>query len=136
MPQISPAIDTHILKISHKLRLILRFVDSKRERDMSLSFPLSVGTVPIGTTTNSAANSTAAFMDNIIVFPEVEEEHSSNYQAVHVRQELDQWLLAPGQHHHHPQTLLYSDKLPTYIDALNEGNPPSPFTEDVIHRVV
>jgi hypothetical protein len=83
---------------------------------MSLSFPLSIGTVP------SNARET-----NYSVEPPMLIEDDTN--AVHVRHDVDQWLL-PDQ-----DELSYFDelnKLPSYGDALLEGHPPSPFIEDNI----
>lgn len=138
LPQISPTIDTSILKITHKLRLILKFVDSKKERNMSLSFPLSVGTVP----TASTAISNPLDRRMITLSPpgfgaaEELEEHNNNYRAVHVRQQLDQWLFAPDYDDYIGQQSLsatcFGDSLPTYLDVLTEGNPPSPFIEQHI----
>lgn len=54
---------------------------------MSLSFPLSIGTVPM--------------------------------EVMTVRPQANQWLSTST-----------SEKLPSYLDVLKEGNPPSPFLED------
>lgn len=77
---------------------------------MSLSFPLTIGTVP----------HVRSSMDNgdHRVMPE-------DIDAIHVRQELDQWLLAPSDQHYDE-----NNKLPSYRDVLREGYPPSPFIED------
>lgn len=77
---------------------------------MSLSFPLTVGTVP----------RVRSSMDrgDYRVMPE-------DIDAIHVRQELDQWLLAPSDQHYDE-----FNKLPSYKDVLREGYPPSPFIED------
>lgn len=112
LPHISPHINTDILQISHKLRLIIKFKDSSKERNMSLSFPLTVGTVP----------KLRSSIDN-------EDQPRMSVYDVHVRQELDQWLLTPDEQYNTP---FFDDcsKLPSYRDALREGNPPSPFLED------
>jgi hypothetical protein len=64
---------------------------------MSLSFPLTTGTVP----------KLRSSID------------SQEMMVGHVRQGLDQWLLTPDEH-------FFDDynKLPSYCDALREGNPP------------
>lgn len=85
LPHISPCIDTNILKISHQLQLLIQF---REEKSMSLSFPLSIGTVPM--------------------------------EVIAVQPQSSQWI---------PSSL--NDELPTYSDVLNEGNPPSPFIEDI-----
>ncbi|GAA5802314.1 hypothetical protein HPULCUR_007778 [Helicostylum pulchrum] len=108
LPHIAPTMKTQILQICHKLRLILKFED-EGERNMSLSFPLSVGTVP---GLQSVGNNNAMLQE----------------EGLHVRQELDQWLLTPDHHYYTG----YFDKLPSYMDAIEEGNPPSPFIEDNI----
>ncbi|KAG2234079.1 hypothetical protein INT48_006224 [Thamnidium elegans] len=119
LPQIAPTMKTPILQICHKLRLILKF-ENEQERNMSLSFPLSVGTVPgIQSVGSSNHDHTNAMM---------QEDRHSNIEGLHVRQELDQWLLTPDHHHYTG----YFDKLPSYMDAIEEGNPPSPFIEDNI----
>ncbi|CEP10353.1 hypothetical protein [Parasitella parasitica] len=110
LPHIAPQIQTDILQISHKLRLILKFKDSSKERSMSLSFPLKVGTVPHVRSSEDGG-------DHRVV-PE-------NVDAIHVRQELDQWLLGPLDQHYEEY-----GKLPSYRDVLREGYPPSPFIED------
>ncbi|KAI9487552.1 MAG: hypothetical protein EXX96DRAFT_553733 [Benjaminiella poitrasii] len=107
LPHIAPQIQTGILQISHKLRLTIKFKDRAKERDMSLSFALNIGTIP--------------------------EPHSSSNRTVniaHARQELDQWLIAPDQHHSPPYFEEEFNKLPSYHDVIMEGNPPSPFLED------
>lgn len=102
---------TQILQICHKLRLIVKF-EGDQERNMSLSFPLSVGTVPgIQSVGNDDSNAM-----------------QQQEEGLHVRQELDQWLLTPDHHHYTG----YFDTLPSYMDAIEEGNPPSPFIEDNI----
>lgn len=83
---------------------------------MSLSFPLTIGTVPSHTRETN----------NSVEPPMLDEDTN----AVHVRQELDQWLLTPDQ-----DELSYFDefnKLPSYREVLLEGTPPSPFIEDNI----
>lgn len=114
IPHISPSIETQLLQITHKLRLIVRFKNEIRERNMSLSFPLVIGTVPTTTTTTRETNYSV-------------DESPMHIEDVHVRQELDQWLLSTDQ-----DELSYFDnnKLPSYHDVLLEGNPPSPFIED------
>ncbi|OAD02994.1 hypothetical protein MUCCIDRAFT_109845 [Mucor lusitanicus CBS 277.49] len=110
LPHIAPQIQTDILQISHKLRLILKFQDSTKERNMSLSFPLTVGTVPHVRSSMDRGDRR--------VLPE-------DIDAIHVRQELDQWLLTPSDQHYDE-----FNKLPSYRDVLREGYPPSPFIED------
>jgi hypothetical protein len=112
LPHISPQITTTILQITHKLRLIVKFKDSSKERNMSLSFPLTIGTVP---KLRSSIDS--------------QEQAQLPVGEVHVRQELDQWLLTPDDQYSMPFFDDYN-KLPSYRDALREGNPPSPFLED------
>lgn len=92
--------------------MILKFEDSK-EKDMSLSFPLTIGTVP-------DMQSDSNDQTNIIL------QEQDSVDPLCVRQGLDHWLLTPD----HPQYTLHFDKLPSYMDAINEGNPPSPFIED------
>lgn len=111
LPQISPRIETPTLDISHKLKLIIRFVDETKERKMSLSFPISVGTVPTSVINNNYN------ISSLHRFDECSNE-------VHVRQELDQWFSTPDTLHH-------IDNLPSYLDALQEGYPPSPFLDSV-----
>lgn len=110
LPHIAPQIQTDILQINHKLRLILKFQDSTKERNMSLSFPLTIGTVPHVRSSMDRGDHR--------VMPE-------DIDAIHVRQELDQWLLTPSDQHYDE-----FNKLPSYRDVLREGYPPSPFIED------
>ncbi|KAI7897046.1 uncharacterized protein EV154DRAFT_115294 [Mucor mucedo] len=89
LPHISPYIDTSTLKIRHQLQVLIRF-NNKKEKQMSLSFPLTIGTVPM------------------------------EVMVTTVQPSPNQWL-APVVH----------DELPTYLDVLTEGHPPSPFLEDI-----
>ncbi|KAI8378172.1 hypothetical protein EDC96DRAFT_493825 [Choanephora cucurbitarum] len=110
LPQISPHIQTDMLRIHHKLRLIVRFVDEEKERNMSLSFPITLGTVPkLRSSIDSAER------------PLIEES-----DTVHVRQGLDAWLFE-GQEQFTASYFEAYNKLPSYRDAIREGNPPSPF---------
>lgn len=60
LPQISPPIHTHTLKISHRLKVLVKFRDETREKNMSLSFPLTVVTVPSMLTNNRSVSVTHA----------------------------------------------------------------------------
>lgn len=106
LPQISPKIETSTLSITHKLKLIVTFVDDKKERKMALSFPMTVGTVP--RVASSSIN---------------QDEGSIGFDSVHTRQELDQWFSTSDS------IQRSSDNLPSYLDVLQEGNPPSPFLD-------
>ncbi|CAO3683002.1 unnamed protein product [Rhizopus stolonifer] len=60
LPHISPPIHTHTLKISHRLKVLVKFRDEIREKNMSLSFPLTVVTVPSRLTNNRSVSVTHA----------------------------------------------------------------------------
>lgn len=106
LPQISPQIETPTLSITHKLKLIVTFVDDKKERKMALSFPMTVGTVPR------------------VASPSINhDEGSIGFNSVHTRHELDQWFSTSDSNQGS------GDNLPSYLDVLQEGNPPSPFLD-------
>lgn len=44
-PQTAPDLNTQVLQVSHKVRIVIYFVNNLARR-MSLSFPIKVGTVP------------------------------------------------------------------------------------------
>lgn len=76
---------------------------------MSLSFPLTVGSIPNYRQTS---------------LPEPRQIENA---SIHIRQDLDHWLLTSDQYN-----LLYADdfnKPPSYREVLREGNPPSPFLD-------
>ncbi|KAI7906164.1 uncharacterized protein BX663DRAFT_499073 [Cokeromyces recurvatus] len=113
LPHIAPQIQTDILQISHKLRLAIKFKDRKKERDMSLSFVLNLGTVP-GSYSSSNHPSLSAT------------------NAIHVRHELvNQWpLITSEEEQQSPLCYEELNKLPSYQEVILEGSPPSPFLED------
>ncbi|KAI8979176.1 hypothetical protein BDF20DRAFT_868052 [Mycotypha africana] len=133
LPHISPNVDTRILQITHRLRLILTFKDSKIERNMSLSFPLVVGTVPVYV--NSSSGGAASPDQHLLSWPTTifDYRELNGSGGTHRRRELDEWLLTPtDQNYSFNDTDNDWNKLPSYPDVLKEGNPPSPFLEDII----
>jgi hypothetical protein len=118
IPHISQMIESPTLKITHKLRLNIRFMDSTKERAMSLSFPLHICTVP-------KAESTAWNPERISVDNYLERDVSLTYPDL---------LLMTSEES--AQRAQFSEdeynKLPSYREALHEGAPPSPFLEDNI----
>ena len=79
------------------------FADQKKERKMSLSFPVFLGTAPM------------------ISNPTIQ-QHTLPQIQVHPVQEHDHLFQTPDAFNH-------PDKLPSYTDVLREGNPPSPFLD-------
>ena len=98
------------LNTKNKTRERRNVVDEEKERNMSLSFPITLGTVPkLRSSIDSAER------------PLIEES-----DTVHVRQGLDAWLFE-GQEQFTASYFEAYNKLPSYRDAIREGNPPSQF---------
>ncbi|KAI8149339.1 hypothetical protein BJV82DRAFT_587637 [Fennellomyces sp. T-0311] len=117
-PHIGQDVDTHSLKITHKIRVIVHFANDQ-VRKMSLSFPVVIGTVPI--------NSGGVTIPAVVQQDMYEWEHGND----------DDWIDIIGA----DQTQRYSDnngddhlrgfeKLPTYYEVLHEGAPPAAFIDD------
>ncbi|KAI8887535.1 hypothetical protein K501DRAFT_283309, partial [Backusella circina FSU 941] len=118
IPHISQMIESPTLKITHKLRLNIRFMDSTKERSMSLSFPLRICTTPRA--------------ESFTLNPE--RASVNNYLDTHVSPTYPDLLLLTSEES--TQRAQFSEdeynKLPSYREALHEGAPPSPFLEDNI----
>ncbi|KAI8391587.1 uncharacterized protein BYT42DRAFT_200539 [Radiomyces spectabilis] len=100
LPQLCPDINCKKLRISHKLRLLIHFANSEKERKMSLSFPLHIATVPsCAPSAPVIVRTDESYRPNLLEYG----TDDSDMEEIH--------------------------KLPSYHDVLHEGAPPSPFLE-------
>lgn len=121
-PYIAQGVDTLSLKITHKMRIIVYFADPQVRR-MSLSFPLTIGTIPspYGEPTNGIRYSV-----NEDILGEMEDDDDNDWISM---------IAADSNYHRHRDSGSAMDdgimeKLPTYYDVLHEGPPPAAFLDD------
>ncbi|CDS03520.1 hypothetical protein LRAMOSA00922 [Lichtheimia ramosa] len=121
-PYIAQDVDTLSLKITHKMRIIVYFADPQVRR-MSLSFPLTIGTIPspYGESTNGIRYSV-----NEDILGEMEDDDDNDWISM---------IAADSNYHRHRDSGSAMDdgimeKLPTYYDVLHEGPPPAAFLDD------
>ncbi|KAI8086728.1 uncharacterized protein BX664DRAFT_336624 [Halteromyces radiatus] len=110
-PQLVPPVNTTSLIITHKLRLAVYF--EGKEKKMTLSFPIVFCSIP--------PSSPAPVQPTQIPMSSL---HSSMTM-----------MLYHGDTNTTPHDFVTECKLPSYLDAMFEGTPPSPFLEDQITAI-
>ncbi|CAO3589626.1 unnamed protein product [Absidia cylindrospora] len=122
-PQLVPPVNTVSLQVTHKLRLAVYF--QGKEKKMTLSFPIVFCTIPPTTPT---APPTQFSMTSLPPSLLMRMYNSNNYI-------MD--TTTDGSYDERTDNIADTEspnacRLPSYLDVMSEGPPPSPFLEDQI----